>query len=325
MSNSRSATRRPSNPRLIGAGLVLLAATLWGTLGTLYKFGTQQYGLTPLAIVFWRAALAALILWVVLGVVLPLLGRGWQAVRIHRRDLPLFAAFGLLGVTAFFLLYIYAVVLVGVAVAVVLLYTAPVFVAIMSWRFLGEPFTARKSVALLLTVAGCVLVARAYDPTLLQINALGILCGLGSAFTYALYSILGKFSLRRGYGIATMSLYVYTIGTAGLLLVTFLGGESISPRRGVGALAVGEDPGAWLLLGALALFATIGALYAYTAGLRHLEAGVASILATLEPVVATTLAYFVVGENIEWPQALGGLLILVAVLALQIQPRKRTN
>jgi DME family drug/metabolite transporter len=304
--------------------LVLVAATLWGTLGTLYKFGTEQYGLTPEAIVFWRAALAAIILWVALGVVVPLVGGGWGGVRVRRRDLPMFATFGLLGVTAFYILYIYAVVLVGVAVAVVLLYTAPVFVAVMSWRFLGEPLTTRKAVALMLTVAGCVLVARAYDPGLLRVNAVGILCGLGSGFTYALYSILGKLALKRGYGIATMSLYVYSIGAAGLLAVAlFIGGGGSTSRAGTGTLAVSGEEGAWALLVALALFATIGALYAYTASLRHLEAGVASILATFEPLVATALAYFVVGEHIEWPQAAGGLLIVAGALALQIQPRRK--
>src|SRR5262245_37391373 len=184
---------------LRGVLLVLLAALLWGTLGTLYKLGTDRFGLTPLAIVFWRAGLAALCLGLALGGLAPVLGRGWSLLRIRRADLPLFAAFGLLGVTAFYLPSIYSVVLVGVAVAVVLLYTAPVFVALMAWRWLGEDFGPRKVAALGMTLVGCALVARIYDPTLLRVNALGILCGLGSAVTYALYSILGKFSLRRGY------------------------------------------------------------------------------------------------------------------------------
>ena len=67
------------------------------------------------------------------------MGKGFGLLRVSRRDLPLFVAFGLLGVTAFYLLYIYAVVLVGVAVAVVLLYTAPVlFVAVMAWNGWGR-------------------------------------------------------------------------------------------------------------------------------------------------------------------------------------------
>jgi drug/metabolite transporter, DME family len=307
------------SPYLRGVLLVLLAAGLWGTLGTLYTYGTDAFGLTPLAIVFWRAALAAIMLAIGLLVARPVLGGGWSRLRVRSADLPIFLAFGLLGVTAFYLLYIYAVVLVGVAVAVVLLYTAPVFVAVMSWRWLGEGFGAKKVAALLLTLAGSALVARAYDPALLQVNIVGILCGLGSAFTYALYSILGKLSLRRGYPISTMSFYVYLIGALGLLAVAL-----VVPRAGVEgapsgpALLVppGMDASAWVLLGVIALLPTIGSLYAYTSGLRYLDAGVASILATFEPVVAILLAYFVVHEQIELMQLVGGGLVVAAVLLL---------
>jgi len=312
-------------PQAKGIALVLLAATLWGTLGTVYKYATDTFHLTPLTIVFWRGAIAALALGGLLGVVMPLAGRGWSMLRVRRADLPIFFAYGLLGVTAFFLLYIYAVVLVGVAVSVVLIYTAPVIVALMAWRFLGEPFGPRKALALALTIAGCVLVARAYDPGLLQINAIGILCGLGSAFTYALYSILGKLSLKRGYPIPTMSFYVYSIGASGLLIAALLdaGNSNAQEARGPGQLfSMGADAGAWALLIMLALLQTIGALYAYTAGLRYLEAGTASIIATFEPVVATLLAAFVVREKLEWPQFVGGALILAAVMALQARGKR---
>jgi drug/metabolite transporter (DMT)-like permease len=306
--------------------LVLAAAALWGTLGTLYTWATTSFGLSPLTVVFWRAALAALILGLVLAVVRPLLGGGWGILRVRRRDWPIFLTFGLLGVTAFYLLYIYAVVLTGVAVSVVLLYTAPAFVALMSWRWLGERFGVRKAAALGLTLAGCVLVARAYDPTLLSLNIVGILCGLGSAFTYALYSILGKVSLRRGYPIATMSFYVYTTGALGLLVVALFAPDPRGNSGGAAQLvSMGADAWAWALLIGLALFQTIGALYAYTAGLRHLEAGTASILATFEPVVASVLAFFVLGERLEWPQIVGGGLVLLAVVLLQIRAPSRRD
>jgi DME family drug/metabolite transporter len=314
-----------TSTELRGVLLVLTAAALWGTLGTFYTWATGAFGLTPLTIVFWRAALAALLLGLVLGVVRPLLGGGWDMLRVRRRDWPVFLTYGVLGVTAFYLLYIYAVLLAGVAVSVVLLYTAPAFVALMSWRWLGERFGARKAAALGLTLAGCVLVARAYDPSLLSLNLVGILCGLGSAFTYALYSILGKVSLRRGYPIATMSFYVYATGAIGLLVVALFAPD---PRGGVGAaqlVSMGADVEAWALLLMLAVFQTIGALYAYTAGLRHLEAGTASILATFEPVVAGALAYFVVGERLEWPQIVGGGLVLLAVVLLQLRAGSRRD
>jgi drug/metabolite transporter, DME family len=312
---------RPApRPELRGAALVLTAAALWGTLGVFYTWATAYFRMSPLTVVFWRAALAALILGLVLGVVRPLLGGGWEMLRVRRRDWPVFLTYGVLGVTAFYLLYIYAVLLVGVAVAVVLLYTAPALVALMSWRWFGERFGPRKIAALGLTLAGCVLVARAYDPGQVSLNLVGILCAFGSAFTYALYSVLGKVSLRRGYPIATMSFYVYAVGAVGLLVVTLLvPGPSGDSGGAAGLVSMGADPWAWVLLVVLALFQTIGALYAYTAGLRHLEAGTASILATFEPVVAGVLAYFVLGERLEWPQVVGGALVLLAVVLLQIR------
>jgi drug/metabolite transporter (DMT)-like permease len=236
-------------------------------------------------------------------------------LRVRRGDLPLFVAFGLLGVTAFYPLYIYSVLLVGVAVAVVLLYTAPIIVSLMAWRFLGESFDRRKVAALLLTFAGILLMSRAYDPALLSVNALGVLCGLGSAFAYALYSILGKVSLHRGYSVATTSFYIYSIGVLGLLVVALV----VGPGQ---LLEVGDNPGAWGLLLVLALVQTLGAVAAYVTGLRYLEAGVASILATFEPVVATILAFAVLHEAIDWPQMLGGAFILGAVLLLQCRGRQ---
>jgi drug/metabolite transporter (DMT)-like permease len=115
-----------------------------------------------------------------------------------------------------------------------------------------------------------------------------------------------------------MSLYVYTIGSAGLLAAAFTGGWD-----GLGQLfAMGGDPAAWGLLVVVALVQTVGALYAYTAGLRYLEAGVASILATFEPVVAALLAYFVVHEQLEWLQVVGGAMVLLAVLLLTLRSRR---
>ncbi|HEX8599502.1 MAG TPA: EamA family transporter [Chloroflexia bacterium] len=298
-----------------GIFFVLLAAGLWGTLGTFYRIGTEQLHLTPLAIVFWRGGLAALALGLVMGLILPV-GAGKRGLlRVRRADLPMFLAFGLLGVTAFYPLYIYSVLLVGVAVAVVLLYTAPIIVAVLAWRFLGESFDRRKLAALLLTFLGVLLMSRAYDPALLSVNALGVLCGLGSAFAYALYSILGKVSLNRGYGVATTSFYIYSIGVLGLLALAFVTG----PDQ---LLVTGDNPGAWGLLLVLALVQTLGAVAAYVTGLRYLDAGVASILATFEPVVATMLAFFVLREVIDWPQMLGGLLVLGAVFLLQWRTKR---
>jgi drug/metabolite transporter (DMT)-like permease len=121
-----------------------------------------------------------------------------------------------------------------------------------------------------------------------------------------------------------MSLYVYLSGAAGLLVVALFDSSSSAGQSGVSQLfAMGSDITAWGLLLLLAVAQTIGALYAYTAGLRHLEAATASIIATFEPLVAACLAYFVLHESLEWPQLLGGAFILAAVILLQRPARAR--
>jgi drug/metabolite transporter, DME family len=296
-----------------GVLLVLAAATLWGTLGTIYTLASERYGLTPLTIVFWRAALAAIGVGAGMLVLAVARREGLRAFKIRRRDLPLFLAFGLLGGTAFFLLYVYAVLLVGVAVAVVLLYTSPVFVALMAWRFLGEGFGWRKGVALTLTLAGAVLVSQVLNSEV-RLDALGLLCALASALAYALYSILGKRAMSLGYAIPTTLLYVYGTGALGLLIAALL-------TEPAPLLAMGADAGAWSVLLMLATVQTLGALGLYISGLRLLQAGVAGIVATFELVVASALAVVVLNEPVGWMQLSGGGLILGAVLLLGLGER----
>ena len=300
----------PSSPvrnPLRGTALVLLAAGLWGTLGTVYRLGMEQYGLTPVAVVFYRAAITLAL--VTLAIIVTR-----RRVRLPGRDLALLALYGALGVTAFYLCYIYAVRLTGVTTAVVLLYTAPAWVALLAWRVLGERPTWRTGVALGLTLMGAALVAGANDPARLRTDALGIACGLGAAFTYALYSIFGKLVIGRGIPLPVMLFWMFAVGSTGLAVAG-------PPEQ---LLDPGDQWGAWALLALLTLGPTLGALVAYTAALRHLDAGPASIIATFEPLVATTLAFVVLHEAITPPQLLGGAAILGAVLVLRLPTRRRS-
>ncbi len=295
-------TRNP----VLGTGLVLLAAGLWGTLGTVYRLGIDQFGLSPVTVVFYRAFFTFLL---VAGM---LMVRRPARLIPARRDFVLLALYGGLGVTCFYLFYIYAVVLTGVTTAVVLLYTAPAFVSVLAWRLLGESLDGRKLLALALAFGGSVLVAGAYDPARLEVNAPGILCGLGAGFTYALYSIFGKIVIRRGIETGPMMFWMFGVGSIGLALAQ-------PPAR---LLEPGSQLPAWGLLLLVALGPTLGALFAYTAALRHLDAGPASIIATFEPLVAATLAVVVLHETLTPPQLLGGAAIIAGVLVLRLPIRR---
>jgi len=282
-----------------GYGLVIGAASTWATLGLFYKVLSGTYGLALLTVVTFRAGLAFLLLLVALG-----LGRrDW--LRIDWRDLPFFALFGLVGVAFFYIVYAYAINLAGMAVAAVLMYTAPAWVVVLSWRLFAEQVDGRKIVALLLTLTGCLLIVGAYDLAHVRLNLAGIVLSLASGLTYGLYIIFNKYALRK-YSPWTVLVYAIGIGS-GLLLFTQ------SPATLASALASPAEIG-WLL--AMAIVPTLGGNLLFVSGLRHLPAGVASIVATLEPVMAALLAFLVLGERLQPLQLVGGVMVVGAVMLL---------
>jgi drug/metabolite transporter (DMT)-like permease len=190
---------------------------------------------------------------------------------------------------------------VGAALASVLLYTAPAWVAVLAWLMLGESMTGSKIVALCMTLLGVACVS--LGPSLLSgqglgaVNLPGILLGLLSGLSYATYYIFGKRYLGR-YATPTLFLYALPVGCLCLLPFVSFGQKSWQ---------------AWLTLAALGLTTTYGAYSVYYAGLRILSATRTAIVASLEPVLAATLAYFWWNERFDMAGYVGSALILGAV------------
>lgn len=289
---------RPASAK--GYTLILVAAALWGSMGIFYKVLIERYQMTPLGVASMRSLWGGLILCAVIVIVRR------RLLRIHPRDLPLLLAYGTIGIAGFFVVYAYAVALTGVAVAAVLLYTAPAWVGLIAWRWLGEAMHARVVAALLMTLVGSVLVAGLYDVSSLQVNALGVLAGLGAGLGYALWSVFNKVAVQR-YSAWTVQTYALLIGAATLLLIV-PAGQRVSWEEMVVAWP-------WLL--AMALGPTLGGALAYALGVRWIPVSIASIVATLEPVVAMVLAFFLFDERLAVPQLIGSAFIIGAVALLR--------
>jgi len=273
--------------------LVVLAAMLWGTLGLFFRTLHDVYGISALTISFLRAGIAFAMLIIALAIARPAL------LRIPLRSLAFFAIYGFLGVAAFYFLYVHAVIETTVTTAVVLLYTAPAFVTLMAWRAWGEPLNARKLIALALAFFGAALVVRAYDPAQLSLNVIGIALGLVAGFTYALYTIISKFALAR-----------YSSWTA-LTYALMFGSLFLAPlQTSAGFAPLLQQPTAWILLLGLAIGPTLGSLALYNAGLQRVPASNASLVATIEPVVASALAFIFLGERLEVWQVIGGAMVI---------------
>lgn len=278
---------------------ILAAAAIWGSIGVAGRVAFGG-GADPLETAFFRAAIAFLT--IAAGVAI------WNRplLRVRRGDLWLFAGFGIISIAAFFFVYLYAISRTSVATAAILLYTAPIWVIVLSSILFHEPLTRGKILAVALAFAGCVLVVRGYDPRSLRLNLPGVLAGLASGFTYGMYSIFGKTALRRYSPLTTL---VYALGIGAVAL----GGAAAA----AGALRGPHSAAAWGAIVYLSLVTTLLAQWLYLSGLDAVEAGRASLVATFEPVVAAILGYVALGEILEIWQIVGGLLVLSAVLTVR--------
>lgn len=282
-----------------GYFFILLAAVLWGTIGLLMRGLHDTFGLSALTLAFLRAGISFTIVFLILLFVRR------DLLRLTRQSFVRLGLYGLIGIAIFYFVYAQAIITTTVTTAVVLLYTAPAFVALMAWRAWGESLDTRKLIAIGLAFAGCALVARAYDPSQLSLNWLGIVFGLGAGFTYALFTVFSKAGMRQ---FSTWTLMTYELLFGALFLL---------PLQNMNELAIlGKQPEAWLLLLGLAFGPTLGAITSFNLGLRDLPASNASIVATLEPVVASVLAFIVLGERLEPLQILGGGMVIAGAVWL---------
>lgn len=283
---------------------VLLGAALWGIIG-LFIDELSEAGFTALQIVTLRVVSAAVMLVCFLAIKNP------KLLKIDLKDSFSFIGTGIFSIVFFNWCYFTAIEEVSLSVAVILLYTGPAFVAILSRIFFKEPMTNRKVGALLLTLLGCALVIKVIPLSDQRISWFGILVGLGSGFGYALYSIFGKHALKK-YESLTVITYTFIFASAVLLPVS---GITIEAEQ----LA---STHIWLQVLGLGFFPTALAYMFYTTGLSMIESSRASITATIEPVVATLLGVFIFNELLTLYQIVGILLVLTAVVLIQLKKRR---
>ncbi len=287
------------NRRVRGYLMVLVAATLWASLGVFYKFLINDYGLRPLTAAILRGSVGGVLLLAALVVLR-------ADLRVPRQDWPTFLAYGVIGVALFFVCYVNAIHLAGVAVAAVLMYTSPVWVAVISWHWLGERLGRRGVAALGCALVGAALVARIYNWEALRLNGLGIAAGLGAGITYGLYSIFNKVLVRRN---APWVVQTYGLLIGSIVLIV------LAPPTDA-ARAIASPLGSALVLG-MGLIPTLIASLAFTVGVQWIPISIAAIVAIWEPAVATALGHLFFGERLEPGQWLGMAGILAAVLLLK--------
>lgn len=286
---------------------VVASATLWGLMG-LFVRKFSQAGLSSLEITQLRIVCGV----VLTGMYLLLFHR--EKLRVRLKDLWCFFGTGVCSLLLFSYCYFRTMQLTSLAVAGVLLYTAPVFVMLLSMLLFRENMTAPKAISLLLAVGGCALVSGVGTGMALSPQGLGL--GLLSGFGYALYSIFGRYAIRRGYDAWTITFYTFLFCAAG---------SSLLCDWGKLTAAMGQNPGLWGWTAAMGVLTAFAAYLLYTWGLERMQSSRAAILASVEPVVAALVGVVVLREAMTAPQAAGIVLVLGAIGVLSAPQRRKQS
>ncbi|MFF6915113.1 EamA family transporter [Streptomyces sp. NPDC012466] len=292
--------------RGVGLGLALLSAVAFGGSGVAAK-PLIEAGLDPLHVVWLRVAGAALVM-------LPL------AVRhraLLRRRPGLLTGFGLLAVAGVQACYFAALSRIPVGVALLIEYLAPALV--LGWvRFVQKrPVTRAAAVGVVLAVGGLACVVEVWSG--LGFDALGLLLALGAACCQVGYFVLSDQGSDAGdeapdpLGVIAYGLLV---GAAVLTVVARPWTMDWSVLRGTASMD-GRPVAAVVLLAWIVLVATVVAYITGVLSVRRLSPQVAGVVACLEAVIATVLAWVLLGEHLSAPQIAGGVIVLVGAFIAQ--------
>lgn len=285
---------------------VILAGALWGFMG-FFRRTLDTMGVSAISCIAVRCIFAAALF----GIVLLISDR--KAFRIRIKDAWIFLGSGVVSLLIFGVCYFKAMDYMSLSAAAILLYTAPCFVILFSALLFKEKLTGQKLVAMVLAFAGCCLVSGIGGGT--RITPVGLALGLTAGVCYALYSIFSRFALNRGYSSLTINFYSCLLASVG---ATIVGGTQYldiitqtAPNFGF-AFATG-------------LVTCFLPYLLYTRGLEGLENGKASIMASVEPVVATIVGVVIYNEALTPMSAAGIVLVLSAIVLLNVKLGKKQH
>lgn len=240
-----------------------------------------------------------------------LLGGGSDAVRFPKREILRSMLLGVLGLAGANYFYYLAIEKSTVATAIIVQYTAPVWVLLyMVVRGLQRP-TAKRVLAVLLAVVGAALAIGVLNSAQIRANASGIAASLGAAFSFAFYTVYGHDVLSAN---PRWKVTLYALLGASLFWLILN-----PPNRILAAHYSGQQ---WLFLLIFSVTSMLVPIAFYFSGLQHLDATRAIVTSCLEPIFAILCAAIFLHEGLSWIQVVGVVIVLVATIVVQLPETK---
>lgn len=294
----------------LGYAMVAVAATLFAVNGTVSKVVLGS-GLSSLELTQIRSGGAAI------GFLGFLLLFARSTFRVGRRELAFLVVFGITGIGFVQWLYFIAIDHLPVGIALLIQFLGPVLVALFARFVYREHIRRRIWAALVLCIAGLAVVVEFWSG--LAFSTLGITAALGAAFALAAYILMAERE-RKHRDPASLSFYGFLFATLFWAVINPLWqfpwevlDDTVSLQ---GNLSEHTAP-VWILIAFIVVVGTMITFTLLTGALRHITATRASIVATLEPVIATVVAWLWLGETFGTAQLIGGAVVLTGIMLAQ--------
>jgi drug/metabolite transporter (DMT)-like permease len=291
----------------VGLGFAVFSAITFGGSGPFAK-ALIGAGFTPEQAAWLRILGAAALL-----VPLVLIFRGTAGLRAARSSWKALVLYGLTGIAGCQTLFFIAASRLPVGVALMLEFSGPVLV--VAWLKFGQKAAVPRSAALGVGIAliGLATVVEIWSG--LQLDAVGLVAGLGAAACQATYFIL----IDKLTGAADPLVMTAAGSVVGAVLLTMISAPwGIPWHTLVDTIAIGHRhaPG-WVLAGWLIVVSTVVAYLAGAAAIQRLSAAVGGAVAYVEVVAASIFALILLGETLRTNQIIGGAIVLVGAFVAQ--------
>lgn len=273
---------------------ITIAAMIWGANAPISKWTLQFISVESLA--FIRFYLAFIVFYLIFR----------PSMKIAKKDIPLMFLCGFIGISIHIPLFYIGLTLTGAINAAIIASSVPILTLFFSWFFLKEKISKKFMIGGTIGLLGVIFII--LEPIFKQgfsTNLLGNILLLGSAFTFIVYEIISKKLTRRSYHAATITTYSYLIG-----FITFLPFYLFDiTKNGVYFLT----PQALIGISFILFLASLTAIPLWQWGISKLEISRVGFFLYLDPVVAFTVAFFLLGEVITTHMLIGAIFIFIGL------------
>ncbi|HEX3014200.1 MAG TPA: DMT family transporter [Methanobacterium sp.] len=294
MYEQKSEQIKNNSTLMVITGLIL-TNIFWGASGVAVKIAQLQLGTLEIVAIRFIAAMPLLIIATVLW-------KGWEALKIDKKDLPYIAILAFMGIPLEFLLQVTSLAYTTATCFTLIFSLSPFFIIFASSILIKEKITKHKAIGALIGFIGVAFIITNGNlavPT----NLLGDSIAIMANIVWALYTVLGK-PINEKYSALTVLNYTFIFGALELLPF-YLISPGLSPAAFTGST--------WISMIFLTVFCSLIAFLLYNYGTEKLPASIAGMFIYVQPLSGVALAALVLGESITVYTILGTFLIIYGI------------